>query len=173
MNVIDGDTSDMAILLVDSKSSSITNNTIEGGEHGIKAQNSTNVFIYNNTIKDNSGNGVYLLLGSHSGNVKYNTVKSNEDDAISIQSSDNVEVIGNTLTDNNGYGILAGNSKLVEFKNNTLSILTSSIFSLQDKDKNNIPELLKNAEEEATKKNLNDQAQYLIDQKIEVLKSIN
>ena len=55
LNVIDGDTSDMAILLVDSKSSSITNNTIEGGEHGIKAQNSTNVFIYNNTIKDNSG----------------------------------------------------------------------------------------------------------------------
>ena len=62
---------------------------------------------------------------------------------------------------------------IVEFKDNTLSILTSSIFSLQNTDKNKIQELLKNAEEESIKKDLNDQSQYLIDQKLEVLKSIN
>ena len=62
---------------------------------------------------------------------------------------------------------------IVEFKDNTLSILTSSIISLQNKDKNKILELLKNAEEESTKKDLSDQSQYLIDQKLEVLKSIN
>ena len=62
---------------------------------------------------------------------------------------------------------------IVEFKDNTLSILTSSIISLQNKDKNKILELLKNAEEESTKKDLSDQSKYLIDQKLEVLKSIN
>ena len=62
---------------------------------------------------------------------------------------------------------------IVEFKDNTLSILTSSIFSLQNIDKNKIQELLKNAEEESIKKDLNDQSKYLIDQKLEVLKSIN
>ena len=62
---------------------------------------------------------------------------------------------------------------IVEFKDNTLSILTSSIISLHNKDKNKILELLKNAEEESTKKDLSDQSQYLIDQKLEVLKSIN
>jgi len=62
---------------------------------------------------------------------------------------------------------------IVEFKDNTLSILTSSIFSLQNTDKNKIQELLKNAEEESIKKDLNDQSKYLIDQKLEVLKSIN
>ena len=62
---------------------------------------------------------------------------------------------------------------IVEFKDNTLSILTSSIISLQHKDQNKILELLKNAEEESTKKDLSDQSQYLIDQKLEVLKSIN
>ncbi len=62
---------------------------------------------------------------------------------------------------------------IVEFKNNNLSILTSSIFNLSDLDKSKKQELLKFAEQEATKKEINDQSKYLIDQKIEVLKSIN
>ena len=86
-NTIDGDTSEMAILVINSRSPSITNNTIEGGEQGIKIQNTTNVFVYNNTVKDNSGYGIYLLMGSHSGQVKYNTVKSNEDDGIYLHLS--------------------------------------------------------------------------------------
>ena len=62
---------------------------------------------------------------------------------------------------------------IVEFKNNNLSILTSSIFNLSDLDKHKRQELLKLAEDEAIKKEINDQSKYLIDQKIEVLKSIN
>jgi parallel beta-helix repeat protein len=93
----------------------------EGGEQGIKIQNSTNAFVYNNTVKDNSGYGIYLLMGSHSGQVKYNTVKSNEDDGIYLHSSNLAEVLGNTIQDNNGYGILASSSKLVVFKSNTLT----------------------------------------------------
>ena len=61
---------------------------------------------------------------------------------------------------------------IVEFKNNNLSILTSSIFNLSDLDKSKKQELLKLAEEEATRPEMNDQSKYLVDQKIGVLKSI-
>ena len=62
---------------------------------------------------------------------------------------------------------------IVEFKNNNLSILTSSIFNLTDLDKLKQQELLKTAEEEANKQEINDQSKYLADQKVEVLKSLN
>ena len=62
---------------------------------------------------------------------------------------------------------------IVEFKNNNLSILTSSIFNLNEVEKNKLQNLLKLAEEEASKSATNDQTKYLVDQKIEVLKSLN
>jgi len=62
---------------------------------------------------------------------------------------------------------------IVEFKNNNLSILTSSIFNLNDFDKTKQKEMLKQAEEEASKPEINDQSKHLVDQKFEVLKSIN
>ena len=62
---------------------------------------------------------------------------------------------------------------IVEFKNNNLSILTSSIFNLNEVEKNKLQDLLKLAEEEASKSELNDQTKYLVDQKVEVLKSLN
>ena len=62
---------------------------------------------------------------------------------------------------------------IVEFKNNNLSVLTSSIFSLTDLDKSKQQDLLKLAEEEASNPEINDQSKYLIDQKIEVLRSLN
>ena len=62
---------------------------------------------------------------------------------------------------------------IVEFRNNNLSILTSSIFKVSDMDKSIQQDLLKQAEEEASKKDISDQSKYLVDQKIEVLKSIN
>ena len=62
---------------------------------------------------------------------------------------------------------------IVEFKNNNLSILTSSIFSLTDLDKSKQQDLLKLAEEEASNPEINDQSKYLVDQKIEVLRSLN
>ena len=62
---------------------------------------------------------------------------------------------------------------IIEFKNNNLSVLTSSIYNLKDIEKNKIQELLKLAEEENSKVEMNDQTKYLIDQKIEVLRSIN
>ena len=62
---------------------------------------------------------------------------------------------------------------IVEFKNNNLSVLTSSIFNVQDMEKIQILELLKLAEEDSGKPEINDQSKYLVDQKIEVLKSLN
>tara|TARA_B100000424_G_scaffold25616_1_gene17928 strand:- start:1257 stop:1649 length:393 start_codon:yes stop_codon:yes gene_type:complete len=65
------------------------------------------------------------------------------------------------------------NDGIIEFKNNNLSILTSLIFNLKDIDKQKISEIMKSAEEELSKSEISDQTKYLLDQKIEVLKSIN
>ena len=62
---------------------------------------------------------------------------------------------------------------IIEFKNNNLSILTSTIFAIADLDKSKQGDLLKKAEEEASKAEISDQAKYLADQKVEVLRSIN
>ncbi len=62
---------------------------------------------------------------------------------------------------------------IVEFKNNNLSILTSSIFNIADMDKSKQQDLLKQAEKESGKEEISDQSRYLIDQKIEVLKTLN
>ena len=62
---------------------------------------------------------------------------------------------------------------IVEFKNNNLSILTSSIFNLDDLNKSKIQNLLKSAEEDLNKKEISDQYRFLLDQKIEVLKNLN
>ena len=62
---------------------------------------------------------------------------------------------------------------IAEFKENTLSILTSSIFNLKDQNKSYIENSIKDAEKELNKENLEDQKRYLFNQKIDVLKSIN
>ena len=62
---------------------------------------------------------------------------------------------------------------IVEFKNNNLSILTSKILNVADIDKSKQQDLLKQAEEETNKSEISDQAKYLSDQKIEVLRTIN
>ena len=55
---------------------------------------------------------------------------------------------------------------IVEFKNNNLSILTSTIFNVVDLDKSKQEDLLKQAEEEASKTEISDQSKYLADQKV-------
>ena len=62
---------------------------------------------------------------------------------------------------------------IVEFKNNNLSILTSTIINLTELDKSKQQDLLKLAENEANNTKINDQSKYLVDQKIEVLRSLN
>jgi len=62
---------------------------------------------------------------------------------------------------------------IVEFKDNNLSILTSSIYNMSDLDSNKIDQIVKEAEKESSTDNIDDQKRYLIDQKIEVLKNLN
>ena len=62
---------------------------------------------------------------------------------------------------------------IVEFKDNSLSILTSSIFGLDNIDKNYVNESIKDAEKELSNENIEDRKKFLISQKIDVLKSIN
>ena len=62
---------------------------------------------------------------------------------------------------------------ILEFKDNNLSVLTSSIFNIKDINKIKISELLKQAEENSTNSEITDQDKYLVDQKIDVLKSLN
>ena len=62
---------------------------------------------------------------------------------------------------------------IVEFKDNNLSILTSSIYNMSDLDRNKIDQILKEAEKDSSSDNIDDQKRYLIDQKIEVLKYLS
>ena len=62
---------------------------------------------------------------------------------------------------------------IVEFKDNNLTILTSSIYNMSDLDRSKIDQILKDAERDSGADNIDDQKKYLIDQKIEVLKNLN
>ena len=62
---------------------------------------------------------------------------------------------------------------IAEFKNNSLSVLTSSIFNVKNINKDKINELLKQAEENSKNSEITDQDKYLVDQKIDVLKTLN
>ena len=62
---------------------------------------------------------------------------------------------------------------IVEFKNNSLSVLTSSIFNIKDINNDKINQLLKQAEENSKNSEITDQDKYLVDQKIDVLKTLN
>ncbi|WP_413882237.1 hypothetical protein [Desulfobacula sp.] len=62
---------------------------------------------------------------------------------------------------------------IVEFKNNNLSVLTSIIFNVEDMEKDKISELLTQAEAHSKNNEITDQNKYLVDQKIDVLKTLN
>ena len=61
---------------------------------------------------------------------------------------------------------------IIEFKNNCLSILTSNIFDIKKIDKKEFSNILAKAEKDVQNSDISDQAKYLIDHKIEVLKSL-
>ena len=73
-------------------------------------------------------------------------------------------------TDEENYYVEDG---ILEFKDNNLSILTSTIIKISDLDKNKIENLILESEKASQQENLDDQSKFLIDQKIEVLKTLN
>ena len=62
---------------------------------------------------------------------------------------------------------------IVEFKDNSLSILTSSIFNLKNIEKNYIINSISEAEKELSQDKIDDQKRFLLNHKVEVLKSIS
>jgi len=61
---------------------------------------------------------------------------------------------------------------IIEFKNNCLSVLTRNIFDIKKIDKNEVRDILAKAEKDVQNSDISDQAKYLVDHKIEVLKSL-
>ena len=61
---------------------------------------------------------------------------------------------------------------IVEFKDNSLSILTSNIFDIKHSDKAKIQEMIKEAESDLKDEKINDQKKFILSQKIEVLKTL-
>ena len=62
---------------------------------------------------------------------------------------------------------------IVEFKENNLSILTSFIVKTTEFEKDKLNDFIQEAEKEINDPDINDQKKYLIDQKIDVLKSLS
>ena len=62
---------------------------------------------------------------------------------------------------------------IVEFKDNILSILTSSIINLKEMEKTTLQDLISAAEKDSRKPDISDQSKYILDQKIEVLRNLN
>ena len=79
-----------------------------------------------------------------------------------------VRVIDTNSTEENYYV----DDGIIEFKNNCLSILTSNIFDIKKIDKNKVRDILAKAEKDVENKDISDQEKYLVDHKIEVLKSL-
>ncbi len=78
-----------------------------------------------------------------------------------------------TILSNTGEEKFYVEDGIVEFKNNNLSVLTSSIYNLNEMKKEKVQDLIKLAEEESNKSEISDQSKFLTDQKIEVLKTLN
>ena len=62
---------------------------------------------------------------------------------------------------------------IIEFKDNSLSILVSSIFNLKDADKNHISKTISDTEKELSSDDIDDQKKFLLNHKVEVLKSLS
>ena len=77
------------------------------------------------------------------------------------------------LSTNEGLQKFYVEDGIIEFRDNTLSILTSTIMDLKNIDKSFIDNNIKDAEKQIENSDLNDQARFLMSQKINVLRTIN
>ena len=62
---------------------------------------------------------------------------------------------------------------IVEFNDNCLTILTSKISNIKSLDKTKINQIISDSERELNNENIDDGARYLINQKIDTLKSLS
>ena len=62
---------------------------------------------------------------------------------------------------------------IIEFRDNTLSILTSAIVDIKNIDKSFIENNIKDAEKKLENPDLNDQTRFIMSQKVDILRTIN
>jgi len=60
----------------------------------------------------------------------------------------------------------------VEFFNNTLILLSTSVVNLKDLSREFLDNLIKESEEKLTKENISDQDRYILNHKIDIIKEI-
>ena len=77
------------------------------------------------------------------------------------------------LSTNEGLQKFYVEDGIIEFRDNTLSILTSTIMDLKNIDKSFIDNNIKDAEKQLENPDMNDQARFLMSQKVDVLRTIN
>tara|TARA_B100001093_G_scaffold419543_1_gene411140 strand:- start:1865 stop:2257 length:393 start_codon:yes stop_codon:yes gene_type:complete len=74
---------------------------------------------------------------------------------------------------NNEKNLFFVDEGTVEFSNNTLLILSSTIKNIKDLDKNSLDIIIKNAQEKINNDEISDKEKYLISHKIDALKEVN
>ena len=78
-----------------------------------------------------------------------------------------------TIKENSGEKIFFIEDGTVEFSNNSLLILTSTVKSLDSLEKNFIDTIIKDSQEKISKGEISDKERYLLSYKIDTLREIN
>jgi parallel beta-helix repeat protein len=111
--------SSIGIAIYDSSNVTIENCTVRENFVGIYARNSVDVIIKNNTICNNSVNGILLYLEGPT-NIFSNLLINNKDDGIVLRKSSNIEIYENLVKNNDGIGIYQRDSPFNKIINNTV-----------------------------------------------------
>lgn len=82
----------------------IRDNTITNGQDGIDATLSSSISIYNNTIENNKGIGIYMI-SSNDNQIYDNILRNHDMKGLYLQSSSNNSIHDNTISSNFDRGI--------------------------------------------------------------------
>jgi len=93
-----------SIIHIHGQNSIITDNIISFGCHGINLNNSDNHLIYDNIIRNNTGDGIRLNRSDNNVNISFNTITGNKN-GIYLYSSDGNHIYNNVIQYNNRSGI--------------------------------------------------------------------
>lgn len=121
-----------SIIRINANNAIITDCNISSGYHGIMLNNSDRHRIYDNIMRDNTGDGIYLNQSDNNVNISYNTI-SNNNNGIYLYSSDGNNIYNNVITHNNANGTFLNSSCDSNIiRNNNMSSNTFSGLHIND-----------------------------------------
>lgn len=121
-----------SIIEVNGYNSIITDNIISNGYHGVHLVNSDAHLIYDNIIRNNSGDGIRLYHSYNNVNISFNTITNNKN-GIYLYESDGNNIYNNELRNNNQSGIFLNSScQYNDIRNNNASQNTKHGIYLND-----------------------------------------